>query len=286
MGTMLGKIKEFVDNLSRVISDVVDTDVIIADSNMNVVGSAFRYFSLYQDIEYGSLIATILVNNENLIIEDKASIQSCRECKKYKECKMKGFVGVPIYYGNQVLGVIALILPRFKVKSLFENIDSTIMFMESMAGLITIRMKDHMEKKGLKQKIREIEQILDLMDDAVLYTDRYGNIMYQNQVFCDIFASSGIDLGSNLTKVYPEFEAWYRGGEENEKNLLNHDQWNFYGVVSSKKVWLNESEGGMILRFRSYRNIHDTSKLFSLGTMVTFQWLRQFYREDILEKAK
>ena len=44
MHTMLGKIKNFVDNFAEVISDVLDIDVIITDSNMNIVGSAFRYF--------------------------------------------------------------------------------------------------------------------------------------------------------------------------------------------------------------------------------------------------
>lgn len=50
MGTMLGTIKGFVDNFAGVISDVLDTDVIITDSSMNIVGSSFRYFSLYNHI--------------------------------------------------------------------------------------------------------------------------------------------------------------------------------------------------------------------------------------------
>ena len=57
MRTMLGKIKNFVDNFAEVISDVLDTDVIITDSNMNIVGSAFRYFSLYNDIKGGNFIS-------------------------------------------------------------------------------------------------------------------------------------------------------------------------------------------------------------------------------------
>ena len=121
MDSRLGTIKGFVDNFASVISDVLDTDVIITDSNMNIVGSAFKYFSLYQDIKIGSLIADVLINRHNLLIEDKSAVTSCRECEKYRVCKMKGFVGVPIHYGNQVIGVIALILPRFKVKTLFEK---------------------------------------------------------------------------------------------------------------------------------------------------------------------
>ena len=46
MDSRLGTIKGFVDNFASVISDVLDTDVIITDSNMNIVGSAFKYFSL------------------------------------------------------------------------------------------------------------------------------------------------------------------------------------------------------------------------------------------------
>ena len=66
MDSRLGTIKGFVDNFASVISDVLDTDVIITDSNMNIVGSAFKYFSLYQDIKIGSLIADVLINRQNL----------------------------------------------------------------------------------------------------------------------------------------------------------------------------------------------------------------------------
>lgn len=288
MGTMLGTIKGFVDNFAGVISDVLDTEVIITDSSMNIVGSSFRYFSLYNHIQYGSLIATVLMNNQNLLIDEKASIQSCRECEKYKECKMRGFIGVPIRYGNQILGVIALVLPRFKVKTLFENISSTVFFMERMAELVAARIQNHIEKKGLKQKIMQIESILDLMEDAVLYTDVYGNIIYLNQTFRDIFGIKEDYIGVNAARIYPELEEWYRKGKgiDNEKVSINYDSGSFYGIINSKRVWLNEQEYGIILSFRPYRNIQDTSKLFSIGTLVTFRWLKQFLGEEMIEKAK
>ena len=84
MDSRLGTIKGFVDNFASVISDVLDTDVIITDSNMNIVGSAFKYFSLYQDIKIGSLIADVLINRHNLLIEDNPAVTSCRECEKYR----------------------------------------------------------------------------------------------------------------------------------------------------------------------------------------------------------
>lgn len=75
---------------------------------------------------------------------------------------MKGFVGVPIHYGNQTLGAIALILPSSKVKALFENIDSTVVFMERMAELVANRIHYQMEKKVLSKKWQNLNQFLTL----------------------------------------------------------------------------------------------------------------------------
>ena len=75
MDSMLGRITDFCSNFAVAISDVVNTDVIIIDSKMNIVGSAFRHFSLYNDIKIGSLVADVIVNNHNVIIEDKAKVK-------------------------------------------------------------------------------------------------------------------------------------------------------------------------------------------------------------------
>ena len=59
-----GELKTEFDDFARAISDVLETDVIITDADMNVVGSAFQYFSLYQDIKIGSLIAEVFYANK------------------------------------------------------------------------------------------------------------------------------------------------------------------------------------------------------------------------------
>ena len=50
MDSRLGTIKGFVDNFASVISDVLDTDVIITDSNMNIVGSAFPFIRTLKSV--------------------------------------------------------------------------------------------------------------------------------------------------------------------------------------------------------------------------------------------
>lgn len=285
---MLGKIKNFVDNFAEVISDVLDIDVIITDSNMNIVGSAFRYFSLYNDIKIGTLLADVLINNHNLVIRNKAQIESCRKCREYKKCKMKGFVGVPIHYGNQTLGAIGLILPSSKVKALFENIDSTVIFMERMAELVANRIHYHTEKKALSKKMAEFELILDLMDEALVHTDVYGNVIYFNKKFEQDFGADKDLIGENITYVYPELREWYE--KENVfkdfKICIQNDRCSFYGIVNSKRIYQTEDEYTVILCFQPYKNIYKSSKIFMPGTQVTFQWLRKFCDVETLAIAE
>lgn len=288
MRTMLGKIRNFVDNFAEVISDVLDTDVIITDSNMNIVGSAFRYFSLYNDIKIGTLLADVLVNNHNLVIRNKAQTEGCRKCRDYKKCKMKGFVGVPIHYGNQTLGAIALILPSSKVKALFENIDSTVVFMERMAELVANRIHYQMEKKVLSKKMAEFESILDLMDEALVHTDIYGNVIYFNKKFEQDFGANKELIGENITYVYPELKEQYEK-ENNFKDFkicIQNARCSFYGIVNSKRVYQTEEEYTVILCFQPYKNIYKSSKIFMPGTQVTFQWLRKFCDVETLALAE
>ena len=73
-----GELKTEFDDFARAISDVLETDVIITDADMNVVGSAFQYFSLYQDIKIGSLIAEVFYANKDVLLEHKRDKESCR----------------------------------------------------------------------------------------------------------------------------------------------------------------------------------------------------------------
>lgn len=78
-----GELKTEFDDFAKAISDVLETDVIIADANMNVIGSAFQYFSLYQDIQMGSLMAEVFYDNRDVLLEHKRDKASCRQCVEY-----------------------------------------------------------------------------------------------------------------------------------------------------------------------------------------------------------
>ena len=198
-----GEHKTEFDDFARTISDVLENDVIITDADMNVIGSAFQYFSLYQDIKIGSLIAEVFYDNKDLLIERKKDKESCRQCTEYHNCKMESFVGVPIRLDNRTIGVIALILPKDTGKALFKKITSTVTFMHSMADLIASKITDSQYSRIIEEKNDELKSILDANDTALVYTDYYGNILFANEAFRKQFWITEPLLGKRIQELFP-----------------------------------------------------------------------------------
>lgn len=284
------KIKSFVDNFASVIADVLDTDVIIVDEEMDIIGKSLKYFSLYNDIKIGTLIAKVLSDNEKLYIKDKAEVDSCKKCKEYKICKMKGFIGVPIRYENRTIGVLSLILQSSKVKKLFEKLDSALFFMENMADLIGIRINEINEKKSLKNKMEKIESILNFTNEALVYTDQYGNIIFSNKAFRKLFEKKDSILyrPRNLKEIYKDILSLYSENKkiDNIKVSLEYNEKLFYGRLSLEPINLSIEDKGFICRFEEYEITQKRDNCYLSGTLVTFPWLSKYIKQEVLDEAK
>ena len=284
------RIKSFVDNFVIVISDVLDTDVIIVDEDMDIIGKSLKYFSLYNDIKIGSLIARVISANERLYIKDKAEINTCRKCKEYKICKMKGFIGVPIRFENRVLGVLALILQKSKVNKLFTKLDSTIFFMENMAELIGIRINEINEKKSLDDKMKRVEAILDFTNDALVYTDKYANIILSNKAFKKLFDkdNSMVSKPRNLKEIYKDILDLYARDKKikNIKLSLTYNESLFRGFLSVEPVNFGFDEKFYICKFEEKLQFSNKEISTLNGSLVTFPWLSKYIKDEILDEAK
>ena len=181
-------VKSYLNQFANIVSDVLNIDVIIVDSNLNLLGQKLVFYDMYQKIDYGSLIYTVIESGEQFYVKNRESVPKCKECKGYAQCKIDGFVGVPIRDKTEVIGALALIVSKKREKKFFDKIDSTLMFMDNMAELIGKRIIEHQSKKKLKEKLTRVESIIAALPDALLYCDHFGNIIYQNTSFHSIFS--------------------------------------------------------------------------------------------------
>lgn len=284
-----GELKTEFDDFARAISDVLQTDVIITDADMNVIGSAFQYFSLYQDIKIGSLMAEVFYDNQDVLLEHKRDKESCRQCPEYLVCKMESFVGVPIRLDHRTIGVIALILPKDRGKALFKKINSTVTFMHSMADLIASKITDSQYSRIIEEKNDELKGILDANDTALVYTDFYGNILFANESFRKLFWITEPLLGKRIQELFPYEAIQETFRTQQRKNRMmkaaierNH----FYGIINIKPIYEHEHGASMLFTFRKYSEIQKESVQFTNGSYITFDFLEDICDMELLKRAR
>lgn len=285
-----GEIKTEFDDFARAISDVVSTDVIITDKNMRIIGSAFQYFSLYQDIKIGSLIGEVLYSGKDLLVEHKREKNNCRLCAEYIKCKMEAFIGVPIRDHIRTIGVIALILPRDKGKELFKKLDSTVTFMHSMAELIASKMYSSQRTKSMEEKNVELRGILDANPIANVYTDCFGTILFVNEAFKRLFFVTEELLGSHIQELFPYdyirriFQSRLPRPEM-IKAAIERNQ--FYGIINVEPIYNVEEVTSILFSFRKYSEIQSESAQFDFvnGSCVTFDFLEDICAPELLQEA-
>lgn len=288
--SLLGLIGSYTNHLARIISDTLDTDILIIDTNMKIVGSAFKYLNLYTDIKIGTIISTIIMENRNVIVEDKSRLPGCRRCDQFRECKMSSFVGVPIRVENQAVGALALILTRHRAKFLFESLNSTVSFLENFAELLTGKIENETRTIGLQNRLKEVETIMDKMFEAVIYTDYYGNIIHVNQRFCDIIHFDRGLTDANMKELFPFqlIEDYFQSYEDisNERLTFEMNEHLFHGVVSSKKIYLSDTEFGTLFYFRPQSDFVKRINISEQGSLVTLEWLKKYFSKQELDMAR
>lgn len=288
--TSLGSIKEFVTRFSDIICNTVDADVIIMDNNLEIVGKSFRYFSLYNTINAGSLISGVLAKRETLIVKDKGEVESCCVCPQFENCKMVGFVGVPIIYENYAVGVISLLLPQHRVKSLFQTLDTSVEFVENMAELLAGKIRENYENLQLSQAIEERETLMDLLSEAVVYMDDFGNIIHMNQMFMKRFLVKETCVGKQIQQLLPHkvFQDYFENKQEikGQRVYFERGEISFYGLASCKSVRINGRNYGVMFSFRSVNEVLQDAILSGKGSLVTLQWAEWIFPREVLQAAR
>ena len=284
-----GELKTEFDDFARAISDVLETDVIITDADMNVIGSAFQYFSLYQDIKIGSLIAEVFYDNRDVLLEHKREKESCRQCPEYHNCKMESFVGVPIRRDLRTVGVIALILPKDRGKALFKKIGSTVTFMHSMAELIASKIMDSQYSRIIEAKNDELKGILDAHDAALAYTDFYGSILFVNEAFRKLFRITEPVLGTRIQELFPykAFQETFQKADRKPRMVkATMEQSQFFGIITIKPIYEHRHGTSMLFTFRRYSEIQKESVQFTNGSYITFDFLGDICDTELIYRGR
>ena len=256
------------------------------DSNLNVLGQKLVYYDMYQKINYGSLLYTVIEGGEHLSVKSRETVPKCKNCKSYMQCKIDGFVGVPIYDQTEVIGALGLMVSKKRGKKFFDKIDSTFQFMDNMAELIAKRIVEHRSKKRLRERLTRVESIIASLPEALLYCDLFGNVMYQNSSLRSTFPM-GKEV-SNIREISEDLVKYLEKRKyiEEVKITIEKATFTFYGTVTIVPIIVDENKTEYLCKFKSYSQIQKESHFFANSTMVTFSWLSKYLGRETVEECK
>ena len=177
--TILGSVADLVKQMGDKLSRILDTDVLIVDNNFNIISETNRYFVQHSKVIMDSMIGQVIINQESLVVADKNEYFICQKCMDFNECQVTGFIGVPIRYVDRVIGAVALIFPRHRVKDLLQQSEVIISFIKYMIlEDLVEKIPQENELAELRHIVSEREHLLDILSEAVVLTDEFGAIRY------------------------------------------------------------------------------------------------------------
>lgn len=290
MAVQLSQIKNYIDKFASTISKILDLDVMIIDSGLRQVSNVLRYYDQRFPVRRSSVVSRCIKTGEVVVIQDRRKLDSCRRCPESDICEMRGLIAVPILYREEVVGAIALIIPKQKVNAIFRDVDNSVEFLQNMAALISSRIQESSDYATLETVKQEREILMDQIEYAVASTDDLGRITYHNRRFLQTFHQKGSCVGRPLYDIVPAKlisecltrQTW----ADNRPLVLENGVNEFCGLVTCKQMTTLGRPSGAMFLFKPARQIcSDFADLTPPSGQAGFDVCGDWFSRAVLEQA-
>ncbi len=274
----LVEIKGIATKFATTISKILNVDVMIVDKNYNWIANTFTDINLVTSY---SIIGSVMQSGKVAIVNDKKQFDICKNCPDVESCVINGFIGVPIFYDNKVIGVISLLILRNNKSKVFDNLDVSVDFLERMSDLLSSKLKNIDNNKKLNIINKEREIIIDMIDDALVFVNNVGEVIYYNNKFEKYFEIDKKIIKKDIRHILEHsiIKQIIELRKEISYKMFYYEMRNirFYGFLSYRNIIINGVDYGGLFTFKSARSVSSTlNKTIDNKTKITFG--------DILDK--
>ncbi len=193
-------IKESLRGIVKAINSVINVDVTIIDSDFNRLAATGEYLEdVGCKVDTNSVFSYALNLGQAFIIENPREHEACIHCKDKLNCKEYAQVCCPIEVGDDVVGVIGLIaFNQIKREAILSNRENLMEFLKRMAELIAVKVVEELQKETLEMQSRELEILLDSMENAVFSLRENRIVRHANAKARELLdLESGTQLNGN-----------------------------------------------------------------------------------------
>lgn len=284
-------IQDYVQIIADTIASVIGVDVTIADrNNIRVAGTGKYKEKIGQKLVKKSVFTKSMIENKSYIVKNPKYEEVCYECPNKNTCIEFSEVCSPIVMDKKVIGVIGLVAFSLEQKKALEsNVDNLLEFLKRMGDLLSTKLWEAMNQEKQKILLKQIETIINSIDDGIIALDEDKDIIYINKKVEEILGSSSIKKNLILRKLIQEADInrVLQLGKEIKNLQVTYE--NIRVVINAKPIELEKKIIGAVVVLRTIKDINRIINDISItGIYTEFNDIIGISKEinEIKDKAK
>lgn len=200
------RIKEMLSGIVKAINSVINVDVTIIDSDFNRLAATGEYLEdVGCKVDASSVFSYALNLGQAFIIENPREHEACIMCNHKSTCREYAQVCCPIEVGEEIIGVIGLIaFDQVKADSILSNRENLLEFLKRMAELIAVKVVEESQRETLEMQSRELEILLDSMENAVFSLDDSFQVRHANEAARKLLGLESGESAEHLKAYLPD----------------------------------------------------------------------------------
>lgn len=255
------ELEETVQQIAEAIASALKLDVTIADNKLvRIAGTGSYRDMIGSQIPSGTVFEKCLKQKSPYTCDKFSSDHNCTECPNRDNCRETAHICYPILMDDRAEGVISIVtFDPDKRNELINNKDDYLNFIKKMADLISSKIKEQRTFQQLLQKTRELEVIINSVDDGILSMDMKGNIIYANTTAKMLFHLDEGFKAKNIKEYFDSGEIYDSIVNKYEVKDLE-ESFNLKGkkvtfLVQSKLIKVDNRHLGIIFTFKNLKRV-------------------------------
>lgn len=192
------EIKDFIQKIAEGITLALEIDTQIIDRYCNrIAGTVIQSLP-----PVGGVVRTILQTGLPHICTSPGYDSICDDCERKGKCDEKGYIHYPIFYNEQVVGVMGIIcFSDEQTKKINDSRYRLFSFIEQMCSIIELKLKEYdiasRESKLLEDTLFQnqiMNQTISQLSNGYLYISKDGSIRNYNSQALRILNVSESDI--------------------------------------------------------------------------------------------
>lgn len=252
----LSDIKEYVQSIAEAIKSVVGVDVTIIDSDNIRIAATGKYVDKInlKGVEK-SVFIKAMNNKESYVVNNPKHEKVCFDCENKADCIEFAEVCSPILIAEEAIGVIGLVaLSEEQKNNLIKNEVNLLGFLKRMGDLLGVKL---LECEGIEKErivLKQIETIINCVDDGIIAIDEYKNILYINRKITHMsHPNDENEFVEGVLEVLNIEEIIKAGTEINNKQLTLKNNSFLFNV---KPIELDNKIIGYVILIRTIKEIN------------------------------